>query len=104
VADSDPLASERSCNEYAIRCLSVVVPSRLLSADDFPGIFSPMNVILDIGNVICEWSPKKLVAGIFSHEHERQQALDCIIGHNDWLELDKGRIDVNAVELRSGVS
>lgn len=54
----------------------------------------PMNVILDIGNVICEWSPEKLVAGIFSQEQERQQAFDCIIGHNDWLELDKGTIDV----------
>jgi len=53
-----------------------------------------MNVILDIGNVICEWSPEKLVAGIFSQEQERRQALDCIIGHNDWLELDKGTIDI----------
>ena len=61
-----------------------------------------MNVILDIGNVICEWSPKKLVAGIFSQENERHQALDCIIGHNDWLELDRGTIDVaEAVENAS---
>ncbi len=61
-----------------------------------------MNVILDIGNVICEWSPKKLVAAIFSQEQERRQALDCIIGHNDWLELDKGTIEIaEAVENAS---
>lgn len=61
-----------------------------------------MNVILDIGNVICEWNPKKLVASVFSQERERQQALDHIIGHKDWLELDKGTIDLaEAVESAS---
>ncbi len=52
------------------------------------------NVILDIGNVICEWNPQKLVANTFPNEIEQQQALKHIIQHNDWLDLDKGILEI----------
>lgn len=50
------------------------------------------NLILDIGNVICHWDAKKLVAGVFDDSSERVQAHTDTIGHPDWLDLDRGTL------------
>jgi putative hydrolase of the HAD superfamily len=52
----------------------------------------PLNIVFDIGNVICEWNPQKLVASVFAEAEDRHLALTNIIGHNDWLMLDKGTL------------
>ncbi len=53
-----------------------------------------MPIILDIGNVICEWNPEKLLANIFDQPEEREIALKQVIQHSDWLELDKGTMSI----------
>lgn len=52
------------------------------------------NLILDIGNVICEWNPEKLVAGVFDEASEQQEALEHVIGHPDWRALDQGTLSL----------
>ena len=54
-----------------------------------------MNVVLDIGNVICSWQPAQLVASIFPHADEQQTALAAVIQQEDWLDLDRGRLDLD---------
>jgi len=54
-----------------------------------------MNIVFDIGNVICEWNPRKLVESVFQNEKERRCAFTSIIGHNDWLMLDKGTLGLD---------
>lgn len=53
------------------------------------------NLILDIGNVICDWNPDGLVASSFADEAERQEALAATIGNADWLALDRGTISLS---------
>ena len=50
------------------------------------------NIVFDIGNVICEWNPQKLVSSVFSYPEECKCALENIIGHKDWLMLDRGTL------------
>lgn len=52
------------------------------------------NIVLDIGDVICEWNPSKLLAGIFDTEAEQQQALRDTIQQPDWVGLDRGTVNV----------
>jgi len=51
-----------------------------------------MNIIFDVGNVICEWNPGKIVAQIINDPDRHQEILELIFRHNDWHELDKGSI------------
>lgn len=53
-----------------------------------------MNLIFDIGNVICKWDPKALVERLFDAPGQQQAALQSVIQHQDWIELDKGLMDV----------
>lgn len=54
-----------------------------------------MNIILDIGNVIFEWNPKQLVSHIFCKAEEQKEALNSIIAQEDWLDLDRGIIELS---------
>ncbi len=54
-----------------------------------------MDIIFDVGNVLFEWKPEELVEGVFSCDTEKQLALEHILLHNDWLELDKGTLHLN---------
>ncbi len=57
------------------------------------------NLILDIGNVICDWNPDGLVASAFDASAEQQEALSVTVGNSDWLALDRGTLTLEeAVE------
>jgi putative hydrolase of the HAD superfamily len=60
-----------------------------------------MNIVFDIGNVICEWNAEKLVRSVFRDEAEQQKALRDIIGHPDWFGLDKGTIELEEAVVRA---
>lgn len=60
-----------------------------------------MNIVFDIGNVICEWNPQKLVCSAFAKEFDSQTALEKIIGHLDWQNLDKGTIALDDAITRA---
>lgn len=52
-------------------------------------------IVLDIGNVICEWNPQKLVASAFDDASQHEQALQDTVGHPDWLSLDRGTMELD---------
>ena len=57
------------------------------------------NLVLDIGNVICEWNPERLSASVSEDPEVRAAVWDGTIKHPDWLDLDRGVISVeDAIE------
>lgn len=66
------------------------------------------NIVLDIGDVICEWNPDKLLTGIFENIDDRLQAHEDTIKHPDWLALDRGTISldsaINNAQQRSSLN
>lgn len=51
------------------------------------------NLVLDIGNVICEWNPRRLIGQALPGS-SYQQAFDATIGHPDWQALDRGTLSL----------
>jgi len=52
-------------------------------------------IVLDIGNVVCEWNPQKLIRMSYPLDSEPtqasvQQAIMDTVGDSDWLALDRG--------------
>ena len=66
------------------------------------------NIVLDIGDVICEWNPEKLLTGIFESAEDRVRAHQDTIKHPDWLALDKGTISLDSAienaQIRSSLN
>jgi putative hydrolase of the HAD superfamily len=68
----------------------------------------PFNIVFDLGGVVLEWNPDALVAGVFMDPNDRIKGRSQIIGHPDWLELDRGTLELeqaikNATE-RTGLA
>ncbi|NND89602.1 MAG: HAD family phosphatase [Granulosicoccus sp.] len=59
------------------------------------------NLILDIGNVICEWNPEELMASAFDDPAARREALSVTVGNPDWLSLDRGTLSVEEAISRA---
>ena len=53
------------------------------------------NLILDIGNVICDWNPDGLVGLTFDNLADQQEALRVTVNTPDWLALDRGDMSVD---------
>lgn len=60
-----------------------------------------MNVVFDIGGVVVAWQPSEIVAQAFEDPTTRVLVQREIIGHPDWLELDRGSLTVDAVVDRA---
>lgn len=52
------------------------------------------NLILDIGNVICEWNPGRLSASVAVNKADQEEVMQVTTGHPDWLELDRGALSL----------
>ena len=63
-------------------------------------IFLEMNVVFDLGGVVVAWRPSEIVARAFVDPDTRLLVERQIIGHPDWLELDRGALTVDAVVRR----
>jgi len=53
-----------------------------------------MDIVFDIGNVIFEWNPQKLLDSLFVCKTESKEAMENIIAHDDWQMLDKGTLSL----------
>jgi len=53
------------------------------------------NLVLDIGNVICEWNPQALSASVINDSAAQQALIDVTVKHSEWLALDKGTISLD---------
>jgi putative hydrolase of the HAD superfamily len=59
-----------------------------------------MNVVFDLGGVVVAWKPDDILARAFDDPHHRALARREIIGHPDWLALDRGTISHDEVIAR----
>ena len=59
------------------------------------------NLILDIGNVICDWNPDGLVGRTFSDPADQQEALRVTVRTPDWLALDRGTLSLDDAVARA---
>jgi putative hydrolase of the HAD superfamily len=51
-----------------------------------------MNVVFDLGGVVVTWEPERIIAAAFDDPEVRATVRDRIIGHPDWIELDRGTL------------
>ncbi len=59
------------------------------------------NLILDIGNVICDWNPDRLMSTAFTNPADQAEAFSVTVNSPDWLELDKGTMTVDEATARA---
>jgi len=51
-----------------------------------------MNVVFDLGGVVVAWRPDEILARAFEDPATRAIAKRELIGHPEWLELDRGTL------------
>src|ERR1051325_684581 len=51
-----------------------------------------LNIVFDLGGVVVAWRPDEIVARAFADPATQQLVRREIIGHPDWLELDRGTL------------
>jgi len=58
------------------------------------------NVVFDLGGVLLEWNPAKIVARAFDNPAEGQAVMREIFLHPDWLKFDSGQLtELQAIRL-----
>jgi putative hydrolase of the HAD superfamily len=61
-----------------------------------------------LGGVVFNWQPEALTRGVFADPESQALAMSGIIGHHDWVELDRGSIPqdqaISRATLRTGLS
>lgn len=66
-----------------------------------------MNIVFDLGGVVFNWQPDVIVTSIFDDPQTRDLARKEIIGHADWIELDRGTMPLSQAiergEARTGL-
>jgi putative hydrolase of the HAD superfamily len=48
------------------------------------------NVIFDVGGVLLDWNPDRVLKGYYAEPAERAAMKQAIFLHADWLEVDRG--------------
>lgn len=65
------------------------------------------NVVFDLGGVILSWEPEKLIADVMQDPVLCQKVQADVIGHPDWLALDRGTLDretaISRFSARTGI-
>ena len=59
-----------------------------------------MNIIFDLGGVVFNWEPVKLIADTFENQNIHNVLLTKIFKHEDWIELDRGTLAEQAAIKR----
>jgi len=62
-----------------------------------------MNVVFDLGGVVVTWNPADIVASVFESAADRSLALTRVIGHADWVELDRGTLPLDEAAARAAM-
>jgi putative hydrolase of the HAD superfamily len=60
------------------------------------------NVIFDVGGVLLDWNPGRILEGYYAEPAERAVMKEAIFLHADWLELDRGALSEPALLERIG--
>jgi 2-haloacid dehalogenase/putative hydrolase of the HAD superfamily len=63
-----------------------------------------LNIVFDLGGVVVTWVPEVVIAKVFTDPVVQAKVRTQIIGHADWLALDRAtlppRRDVRAAKRR----
>ena len=51
-----------------------------------------MNIVFDLGGVVVSWRPQALIAGFSADPVVQDRVRTQILGHADWIELDRGAL------------
>jgi putative hydrolase of the HAD superfamily len=58
------------------------------------------NVIFDLGGVVLEWNPERILAGYYADPGVRAVMMSALFRHPDWLECDRGTLKEAEMLLR----
>ena len=51
-----------------------------------------MNIVFDLGGVVFNWQPDKIIQSVFDDLETQQLVKTQIFAHPDWVELDRGTL------------
>lgn len=60
-----------------------------------------LNIVFDLGGVVVTWQPEVIVAKVFVDPVVQASVLTRIIGHADWLSLDRGTLPLQDAIVRA---
>jgi putative hydrolase of the HAD superfamily len=60
-----------------------------------------LNLIFDLGGVVVTWEPEQIIAKRYADPAVRATVRDGIMGHDDWLELDRGTLSHKEAIVRA---
>jgi putative hydrolase of the HAD superfamily len=60
------------------------------------------NVIFDLGGVVIEWSPDRILEGYYDDPQIRAVMKTALFLHPDWLQLDRGTLSEAEALVRAG--
>ncbi len=60
-----------------------------------------MNIIFDLGGVVLNWEPEKLIKDAFPDMTFREKISTELHEHPDWTELDRGNLSFEEAALRA---
>jgi putative hydrolase of the HAD superfamily len=59
-----------------------------------------LNLLLDLGNVVLDWDPQRILAQMPLSPARREQLQSQLFAHSDWLDFDCGLVDEAALIKR----
>jgi len=59
------------------------------------------NVVFDLGGVLLEWNPAKILADFYADPQLRRLLKESLFGHADWLALDRGTLNEEELLARA---
>lgn len=55
-----------------------------------------MNIVFDLGGVVFRWQPGEIITSVFEDEDTQDLVRKEIFEHSDWVELDRGTLDLES--------
>ena len=62
-----------------------------------------MNIVFDLGGVVFNWRPDKIIESVFGDAETQQLVKVEIFDHPDWVELDRGTLNIEQAVNRGAM-
>jgi len=59
-----------------------------------------LNIVFDLGGVVFNWQPDSIIRSVFTDPRIQKLVRAEIIGHPDWIELDRGALSQEEAIIR----
>jgi putative hydrolase of the HAD superfamily len=59
-----------------------------------------LNIVFDLGGVVFDWRPEKIIRSVFADPKTQSLVKEHIFEHDDWVELDRGTISFDQAVVR----